>query len=119
MAIPMVPNEPPRGPLRTARRMGPERAMSYQPDFRCDDLDPSQKYDLLLCTEVIEHTADPKRVIANIASLVSPGGVAIITLPNRISFPFLSAYLIYKLKNKPKNLEFEEHLNYPFYRTLG
>src|SRR5689334_3606492 len=31
-----------RGPLRPPQRAGPERPMSYRPDFDCDDHDPLQ-----------------------------------------------------------------------------
>jgi len=42
----------------------------------------------------------------------------VITLPNAWSFPFQSARLAYAIKRPPHNLEFEDHLKYPFPRSL-
>ncbi len=90
-------------------------------EFRVADaeqLNRDQKYDLILCTEVIEHTARPELVVANIKAMLSSRGVAIVTLPNAWSFPYQAANLAYRIKRPPKNQEFEDHLKYPFPRAL-
>lgn len=79
----------------------------------------NEKYNFILCTEVIEHTSDPHKVVESIKSLLSPDGIAIITLPNRISWPYFIEYLAYKIKNKPFNQELMDHLNYPFYKSIA
>lgn len=38
-------------------------------------------FDLILCTEVLEHVADWKSAFANLASLLRPGGALLITCP--------------------------------------
>lgn len=81
-------------------------------------LDRDLKYDFILCTEVIEHTAHPELVVQNIQSMLSPRGVAVVTLPNAWSFPYQAARLAYGIKRPPRNLEFEDHLKYPFPRSL-
>ena len=81
-------------------------------------LDRELKYDFILCTEVIEHTAHPELVIANIKQMLSPRGVAVVTLPNAWSFPYQVARLAYAIKRPPRNLEFEDHLKFPFPRSL-
>ena len=83
-----------------------------------EKLDRTQKYDLILCTEVIEHTGRPDLVVENIKATLSPRGVAIVTLPNAWSFPYQAANLAYRIKRPPKNQEFEDHLKYPFVRSL-
>jgi 2-polyprenyl-3-methyl-5-hydroxy-6-metoxy-1,4-benzoquinol methylase len=48
-----------------------------------DKLDlPSESFDRIICTEVLEHTQDPQAILATIARLLRPHGVAVITVPN-------------------------------------
>lgn len=39
-------------------------------------------FDRIICTEVLEHTQDPDAILASIARLLEPAGVAVITIPN-------------------------------------
>lgn len=78
----------------------------------------SIKYNFILCTEVIEHTNNPGKVVNNIMDLLATEGIAVITLPNKISWPYFVEYLAYKLKNKPYNQDLIDHLNYPFYKSM-
>jgi 2-polyprenyl-3-methyl-5-hydroxy-6-metoxy-1,4-benzoquinol methylase len=41
-------------------------------------------FDAVVCTEVIEHTVEPARAIAELARVLAPGGVLAITVPNRV-----------------------------------
>ena len=102
---------------QTFAMAGPERSIAFAV-ANAEELDTSRKYDFILCTEVIEHTSRPELVVANLKRMVSPGGVAVITLPNAWSFPFQIARLAYAIKRPPRNLEFEDHLKYPFPRSL-
>jgi 2-polyprenyl-3-methyl-5-hydroxy-6-metoxy-1,4-benzoquinol methylase len=43
---------------------------------------PDASFDRVICTEVLEHVVDPDAVLAAIARLVRPDGVAVITVPN-------------------------------------
>jgi 2-polyprenyl-3-methyl-5-hydroxy-6-metoxy-1,4-benzoquinol methylase len=48
-----------------------------------DKLDlPDASFDRIVCTEVLEHVVDPDAVLAAIARLLRPAGVAVITVPN-------------------------------------
>jgi 2-polyprenyl-3-methyl-5-hydroxy-6-metoxy-1,4-benzoquinol methylase len=48
-----------------------------------DKLDlPAASFDRIICTEVLEHTVDPSAILAAIARLLRPNGVAVITVPN-------------------------------------
>ena len=42
---------------------------------------PSAAFDVILCTEVLEHVPEPDRVVAEIGRLLRPGGVAYLSAP--------------------------------------
>jgi hypothetical protein len=44
--------------------------------------------------------------------------VAVITMPNACSLPFLKAALKYRLTARAPDPVFEDHLRYPFWRSL-
>jgi len=83
-----------------------------------EDLDTPGTYDFVLCTEVIEHAAHPGRVVTNLRASLSPGGIAVVTMPNAFSLPFLKAALKYRLQ-KRRDPVFEDHLRYPFWKALA
>lgn len=83
-------------------------------------LGAEQLYDLIICSEVIEHTGEPELMAESICRLLAPGGVAIVSLPNRLSIGYLLTYLGYRIKNRPlEEHELKQHLDFPFYRTLA
>jgi 2-polyprenyl-6-hydroxyphenyl methylase/3-demethylubiquinone-9 3-methyltransferase len=41
------------------------------------------RFDIITCLEVVEHVADRDSFFASLASLLSPGGIAILSTPNR------------------------------------
>jgi 2-polyprenyl-3-methyl-5-hydroxy-6-metoxy-1,4-benzoquinol methylase len=83
-----------------------------------EDLNINDRYDFILCTEVIEHTQKQKEVIEAIKTMMKPGGIAIITLPNAFSLPFFLTWLKYKIQFRQMNQELIDHLSYPFYKSL-
>lgn len=44
-------------------------------------------FDLVFCTEVIEHTTDPRRAVAELCRTVAPGAILVLTVPNRLWHP--------------------------------
>ncbi len=58
----------------------------YDADFYVGAIDklrlPAAGFDRIICTQVLEHTPDPERVLDEIARLLAPGGRAIITAGN-------------------------------------
>jgi SAM-dependent methyltransferase len=67
---------------------------------------------------VIEHVERPELVIDNIAAVLAPGGVAVVSLPNALSLPFLLLRLERAATRRPLDPELRAHLRYPFYRSL-
>lgn len=86
--------------------------------MNAENLTADTKYDFILCTEVIEHTENPQKVVENIINILNSKGIAVITLPNRISLPYFAYVIIHKLKQKPMNKELLQHISYPFYKSL-
>ncbi len=54
-------------------------------DYRAGEFDAveGEQFDLITCLEVIEHVADPGRFVADLAALLAPGGMLILSTPNR------------------------------------
>lgn len=50
-----------------------------------------EKFDLVLCSEVIEHVAEPKSFMAGLAKAVQPGGILILSTPQPWSLMELTA----------------------------
>lgn len=83
-----------------------------------EELNTPDEYDFILCTEVIEHTARPQRVVANLSAALAPGGIAVVTLPNAVSLPYGWAVLSHAIKRRPMDAVLRDHLSYPFHRAL-
>lgn len=83
-----------------------------------EELQEHDRYALALCTEVLEHTGDPRRVVDAIERALVPGGVAIFSLPNAFSLPYAHAALAARLRGRTLDPELRDHLRFPFYRTL-
>lgn len=65
---------------RSRRRLGPDVEL-----MRCSaESLPFQdaSYDVVLCTEVLEHTREPRRVIAELARVAAPGARVVVSIPN-------------------------------------
>jgi 2-polyprenyl-6-hydroxyphenyl methylase / 3-demethylubiquinone-9 3-methyltransferase len=54
-------------------------------DYRSGEIEAvaGERFDLITCLEVVEHVADPGSFIAGLASLLAPGGLLLLSTPNR------------------------------------
>ena len=54
-------------------------------DYRAGEIEAvaGERFDLITCLEVVEHVADPAAFVAGLAGLLAPGGLLILSTPNR------------------------------------
>lgn len=65
--------------------VGPGTNVSFVlDDITCSKLD-NYRFDLILCTEVVEHITDSAKAIAAMYRLLRPGGILILSTPQRYS----------------------------------
>jgi 2-polyprenyl-6-hydroxyphenyl methylase/3-demethylubiquinone-9 3-methyltransferase len=55
-------------------------------------------FEIVICTEVIEHTPDPRRAVAELARVLAPGGTLVLTTPNRVWHPMIRLANFLKLR---------------------
>ena len=55
-------------------------------------------FDIVLSTEVIEHTPDPIKAIRELSKVVKPGGILLITVPCRLWNPIVKLATVLKLR---------------------
>ena len=62
-------------------------------------------FDAVIASEVVEHVANPIQFLQNCSKLLNPGGVLIITTPNRTLFSYLTVIFLAEkvLRVLPKN----------------
>jgi 2-polyprenyl-3-methyl-5-hydroxy-6-metoxy-1,4-benzoquinol methylase len=64
--------------IRVARENFPEASFGERDIYQAF----GDRYDLVLCTEVLEHLERPARALANLLDQVSPGGLLVLTVPD-------------------------------------
>jgi len=70
--------------IRYTRRVQIEIDARRRPDVQASALSlpfREESFDSVLCTEVLEHLSDPQRAVNEIARVLKPGGVALISAP--------------------------------------
>ncbi len=69
-------------------------------------------FDLVISSEVVEHTFDPPGAVREMARVLRPGGFLVLTCPNRLWLPVV--WLASRLRLRP----FHGHEDFPTYRQL-
>ena len=56
--------------------------------FECDIVNdtPRGEYDFIFCFEILEHVSNPLKALNNLKSVLNPGGILIVSLPNEFHF---------------------------------
>lgn len=65
--------------------------LDYEPDF----------FDVCVMMEVIEHLADPAVALAQVHSVMKPGGLLFLSFPNYLSLPWLPVRILAEKLNHP------------------
>jgi 2-polyprenyl-3-methyl-5-hydroxy-6-metoxy-1,4-benzoquinol methylase len=86
-----------RGALVTSMDVGP--ALLAEVAKKCDSERvvgsvmelpfPENSFEIVICTEVVEHTPHPRRAVAELARVVEPNGILVLTTPNRVWHPMI------------------------------
>ena len=79
-------------------------------------------FDLIVCSELIEHLDIPDNGVKEIARVLNFSGNAILTLPNLFSYywmRFLFGYSLLRFLGRKRSILMEKHTSFPFWRTLG
>lgn len=63
--------------------IAPDSGATYVADLceNNEDIIPSDKFDAVVCTEVLEHTLQPFHAVDEIRRILKPGGVALVSVP--------------------------------------
>ena len=60
----------------------PSSNCTYTADLCCSDLDiPNNNYNVIMCTEVLEHTLNPFKAVDNLYKILKKGGSILVTTP--------------------------------------
>ena len=71
------------------------RNLTFQVDDICNSKLPERSFDLVLCSEVIEHLRDSAGALAQMHRLLNPGGTLILSTPQRYSLLELAAKIAF------------------------
>jgi SAM-dependent methyltransferase len=69
-------------PSIAAKRGSEELGLDIRPGTIDDALAPDERFDVILASEVLEHTADPRDFLAALERLLAPEGVVVLTTPD-------------------------------------
>jgi 2-polyprenyl-3-methyl-5-hydroxy-6-metoxy-1,4-benzoquinol methylase len=67
--------------IETARSLNTYDNLRFE-NVSAEDLDINDKFDAIICCEVVEHLHEPEPVIKSLKNLLRPDGVLIVTVPN-------------------------------------
>jgi SAM-dependent methyltransferase len=61
----------------------PKSGATYIADLCCDNSNiiPSNHFDIIVCTEVLEHTLKPFQAVAELRRMLKPGGLVLVSCP--------------------------------------
>ena len=96
--------------LKIAHKRG---ITTYQHDIAVGSINSivKGKFDIIICTEVLEHLLDPKKLVTQFSGLLRPGGLVLISLPNENGL-FHRIYVLIGLGID--QLAFEPHKHHHF-----
>lgn len=85
--------------IRKTTKLGPNRIHTLVADLHFPPF--KEKFDLVICSEVLEHLTYDKRALAALLSVINEGGLLLITLPNALRLEFLQ---LFSLSLRPRRM---------------
>lgn len=74
---------------KLAKQVGKRLGARWSRQNACDLTIADDSFDIVVSSECIEHTPDPRQALAEMARVVRPGGTVIVTSPNKLWYPAL------------------------------
>lgn len=65
-----------------ACKLNQVESLQYSTETTADLISRRAQFDVVVCSEVLEHVADPGSLLADLASLLAPNGIILVTVPN-------------------------------------
>lgn len=101
----------------------PEAAAEAAPWYRhleCADLESlaldetfaGQRYDCIICADILEHLRQPGAVLAQLSGLLAPGGQVLASVPNAAYAGLIAELLAGDFRYRPEGLLDETHLRF-------
>lgn len=100
------------GALKIAKERGID---TYKINFNYEDIDKvigNKKFDIIICTELLEHLLEPAKLIEKIQLFLNPDGICIVSLPNENTI-FHRVFVIFGLGIDQCVFKLGKHLHFP------
>ena len=111
-----------RGAIVTACDIGPNLLMATKNRVQCKtlladalcltDYVGEEQFDVIVSSECIEHTPDPKRALQQMALVLKPGGYLSVSTPNKLWYPVVAMATAMKLR------PFDGYENFSSWKSL-
>jgi ubiquinone/menaquinone biosynthesis C-methylase UbiE len=84
---------------KLAREVGEKLNLSWMQQDACALTIPDSSFDVVISSECIEHVPDPKKALREIVRVLKPGGVIVVTTPNKFWYPILWLSVVTGIRN--------------------
>lgn len=74
---------------KLARKVGERLNVSWMQQDACALSIPDSSFDVVISSECIEHVPDPEKALREMVRVLKPGGVIVVTTPNKVWYPVL------------------------------
>lgn len=91
-----------------AKEVGKQLGVNWLKQDACDLNISDESFDMVISSECIEHTSNPKHALAEMARVLKQGGFIIVTSPNKLWYPVLWFSMVTKIR------QFEGNENWLF-----
>lgn len=81
-----------------AKEVGKRFEVDWMRQGACSLDIPGDSVDLVISSECIEHTPNPRRALAEMARVMKPGGLIVVTSPNKLWYPMLWLSTVTKIR---------------------